>query len=554
LAIGYNGAPVGVPGEEVTLRYADDDAASFYQFARDFSSESRLLTVMDPDTQSRFPAEVSQARPPTLAQLRAEVQTLARLIDDDRKRGDESAVLVLYSGHGVRPRGGPPGFTLLDATLTHDALYDEVLAALPARYIHLFIDACYAEAIVRPRDAEAVAVDLTRDDLAQYAAKSTLARFPNVGAIMGASSSSQTHEWDVYRQGVFTHELLSGLRGGADVNSDGKIEYSELYAFLAAANRNVADARARLSVVARPPASNGRAAIVDLFQPRSLARIVKIPASAGQVYLEDAVGNRLADLRVERGAQVGLTLPVDKKIYIRTSEGEADFVLRPAQTLAFEQLTMTPPAERTRGAMDVAMRRGLFATGFGPSYYRGFIDQTSTFVSVPLDEPPAPDVVEPKQRASSPRTLALYVAPGATAAITSGIGPLLALRAGLRPADASGWVLDVDTAIGQATITEGRVLATAGYRFGIRAGRFSASAGLVGGAGVAWQKSSGGRGLDGWTPAFVVSPSGSAAFRLTDHVGIAFETALSMLLFRADGQTELSRALPAAYLGAITDL
>jgi hypothetical protein len=227
LSIGYNGAPAGSSGDEVTLRYADDDAASFYQFAREFSNESRLLTVMDPDTQSRFPAEVTQARPPTLAQLRAEVKALARFHEDDRKRGDESAVLFLYSGHGVRPRGGPPGLTLLDGTLTHDALYDEVLAALPARYIHLFIDSCYAEAIVRPRDAEAVAVDLTRDDLARDAAKSTLARFPNVGAVMGASTSSQTHEWDVYRQGVFTHELISGLRGGADVNGDGKIEYSE---------------------------------------------------------------------------------------------------------------------------------------------------------------------------------------------------------------------------------------------------------------------------------------------------------------------------------------
>ena len=160
LSIGYNGAPPGSSGDENALRYADDDAAAFYQFARDFSRESRLLTVMDPDTQSRFPAEVAVARAPTLSQLRAEVQALARLLDEDRKRGDESAVLVLYSGHGVRPRGGAPGLTLLDGVLTHDALYDEVLAALPARYVHLFIDACYAEAIVRPRDASCPIIPL----------------------------------------------------------------------------------------------------------------------------------------------------------------------------------------------------------------------------------------------------------------------------------------------------------------------------------------------------------------------------------------------------------
>src|SRR5206468_910343 len=110
---------------------ADDDAAAFFQFAKDFSRRGRLLTVMDADTQSRFPNEVAEARPPTLAELRAEVKELRRAIDADAQKGDESVVLFFYSGHGTRPSGGSPALTLLDGALTHDILYDEVLSALP---------------------------------------------------------------------------------------------------------------------------------------------------------------------------------------------------------------------------------------------------------------------------------------------------------------------------------------------------------------------------------------------------------------------------------------
>src|SRR5262249_26238345 len=162
---------------------------AFYQFAREFSREGRLLTVMDADTQARFPAEVAKARPPTLSQLRAEVRELRQVLERDLERGDESVVLFFYSGHGNRPPGAQPALTLLDGSLTHDILYDEVLSALPARYVHVFIDACYAEAIVRPRDRDATAVDLSESDFAHYAATSTLARFPNVGAIVASSTS-----------------------------------------------------------------------------------------------------------------------------------------------------------------------------------------------------------------------------------------------------------------------------------------------------------------------------------------------------------------------------
>jgi len=571
LAVGHNGAPASGATEgsgETALQYADDDAAAFYEFAREFSRDSTLLTVMDADTQMRFPGEVAEAHPPTLAELRAQVQRVRGLVEKDRERGDDSVVLFFYSGHGSRPKGAPPALTLLDGPLTHAVLYDEVLSVIPARYVHIFIDACYAEAIVRPRDADAAAVELTESDMAQYASRTTLARFPNVGAMIASSVSSQTHEWDGYRHGVFTHELLSGLRGGADVNLDAKVEYSELYAFLSAANRNVSDPRARLSVVARPPGTNARAPIIDLadFKPR--ATITDIPAKAGHVHFEDHLGNRLADVRVENGAKLTVTLPASQLVYVRSRLGEAEVTLKPRETVSFDRLALGPPTARVRGALDLAMKRGLFATGFGPNYYRGFIDQTADFVAVPFpdaDVAPAggsaagasPDAAESKSRGWHSRSV--FLGGGVTESVGHGLGVMAALRLGLRPQDPTGFVASLDGAWGQSSFAEWRALASAGYRIGFRKQRFVGFGALEVGAGVAGQKTSAsvaqGNDTTSWTGTLLAAPLLGGSYQLADHIAVGAEGALNVLGFRRlDDQTVTISLLPTVYLGVTMDL
>ena len=572
LAVGHNGAPAGSAAEgtgEGPLQYADDDAAAFYDFAKEFSRDSTLLTVMDADTQKRFPREVAEARPPTLVELRAQVQRLRGLLEKDRQQGEESVLLFFYSGHGSRPKGASPALTLLDGPLTHGVLYDEVLSAIPARYVHIFIDACYAEAIVRPRDADAAAVELTESDLAQYASRSTLARFPNVGAMIASSLSLQTHEWDGYRHGVFTHELLSGLRGAADVNLDAKVEYSELHAFLSAANRNVSDPRARLAVVTRPPGANARAPIIDLADIKPRASITDIPAKAGHVHFEDQLGNRLADVRVENGAKLTVTLPASQVVFVRSRLGETEVTLKPRETLAFERLALGPPTARVRGALDLAMKRGLFATGFGPNYYRGFIDQSADFVAVPFptdSEAPAtpsgpsgasPDAAESKPRGW--RSRAIFLGAGVTESVGRGLGPMVALRLGWRPQDPTGFVISLDGAWGQSTFAEWRALASAGYRIGFRKQKFVGFGVLELGGGAAGQKTtpSNPQSSDttSWTGTLFAAPGLGASYQVTDNIAVGAEGALNLLGFRRlDDRNITVSLLPTVYLGATMDL
>lgn len=569
LAVGHNGAPANGATEgsgEAPLQYADDDAAAFYDFAREFSRDSTLLTVMDADTQMRFPREVAEAKPPTLTELRAQVQRIKGLLEKDRERGDESVLLFFYSGHGSRPKGAPPALTLLDGPLTHEVLYDEVLSAIPARYVHIFIDACYAEAVVRPRDADATTVEVTESDLAQYASRTTLSRFPNVGAMIASSVSSQTHEWDGYRHGVFTHELLSGLRGAADVNLDAKVEYSELYAFLSAANRNVSDPRARLSVVARPPGANARAPIVDLADLKARASITDIPAKAGHVHFEDQLGNRLADVRVENGARLAMSLPPSRVVYVRSRMGEAEVTLKPREVVAFDRLVLAPPTARVRGALDLAMKRGLFAAGFGPNYYRGFIDQSADFVAVPFPtddaaatsgSAPSADTGEYKPRGWRYRSL--FLGGGVTESVGHGLGAMAALRLGLRPQDPTGFTASLDGAWGQSAFAEWRVLASAGYRLGIRKQKFVGYGALELGGGVAGQRTTPNvaqsNDTSSWTGTIFAAPALGGSYQVGDRIAVGAEAVLNVFGFRRlDDRTVSVSLLPTAYVGVTMDL
>jgi hypothetical protein len=422
LAIGNNAPPADAEGERLEpLRYADDDAADFFSFARDLSREAILLTVLDGPSQRRFPELAAVARPPTMAELKRAVAWLRDRFEADVREGHEPVLLLFFSGHGTRGGKRPPSLVLLDQPLTQQLLYDEVLAALPARYIHLLVDACHAEAVVRPRDVSAQPVDITEDDVSSYAARATLTRFPQVGAVLATASGAQAHEWDVYQRGVFSHELLSALRGGADVNRDGKIEYSELAAFLGAANREVRDPRARLSVVVHPPALNQRAAVVDIAR---LSGAFRLEGEADQLYVEDELGNRMADLHVEPGHRVSLALPSERALFVSQRRGEARLRAKAGTTVSLDGLQLARSDSAVRGAIDSSLARGLFATAYGPRYYRGYVDQNQELAPVPVPEdetPPTPT----KPRLRSRRTpLALLGVAGGCAAAAVVLGAL----------------------------------------------------------------------------------------------------------------------------------
>ncbi len=433
IALGYNGLPVDSTVALDPLRFADDDAIAFASFASEGASQTHLLTVVDADTQRRLGTTIPPAEPPTKAGLLAAVADVHRALEADARAGIESTVYLYYSGHGTDEIGRVPALALLDADLTRELLYDEVLAALPATHVHLFVDACHAEGVVRPRDAQAQVVPTGPSDIAESAAMSTLARFPSVGAIVGATRGAQTHEWADYSGGVFTHELLSGLRGGADVDGNGRIEYSEIAAFLSAANGSVADPRARLEPVIHPPVANPRAPIIDL-RVRASDAVIEGPAGQhGLFSIENEHGDQIVDLRAEAGYRTRLVVPSSTTLYIRSERGEASLRLSPGDRVEVASLAFHVARSAERGSLDSALRHGLFATPYGRSYYQGFLDRASDLVAVPLGDAPAQDetiqsAATPARDVQSSRTVGWTVLGAAgAAAIGAGVFGVMAI-------------------------------------------------------------------------------------------------------------------------------
>jgi len=397
IAVGNNEPPVAAQGsgELSRLLHADDDAAAIASLGEELGAHATLLTVFDAPSRALFPSFVARAVPPTMSELARTIAWHRDRLEADRARGDEPVVIFFFSGHGQVPADGAPRLALLDGAITRQVLYDDIIAQLPARFVHLVIDACHAEAVVRSRDVDLPLVAVTAADRQSVVEGTTLARFPHVGALVATSAAGQSHEWDHLQHGVFTFEILSALRGAADVNRDGRIEYSEVSAFIAAASDAIETPRARQDVQVHAPPVNPRAVLVDLGLAPSGARLTNVEGRGPRdLRIEDGRGEPLLALHSEADVRYSLLLPAGRPLFVRSPDGaEAELTLHSRQVFPAERLAFHPTTMRERDAVGASLSRGLFATAFGPTYYRGYVDARPELMAVDLAHPITPSLV-----------------------------------------------------------------------------------------------------------------------------------------------------------------
>jgi hypothetical protein len=235
------------------LRYADDDGARYFELFSLLGPERvTLLSVLDEESQRRFPEVAARARPPTRAALREALKERFSAITADNAAGRRTIFYFVYVGHGIVDQAGDGAMFLADGRFSRSDLFQEVIAKSPASVGHLVIDACNAYLMVARRGGsdDRAAIDRA---VAEFVGRESLERYPNFGVIASTSQAAEVHEWSRFEGGVFSHEVRSGLAGAADVDQDGAVGYAELKAFIAAANSRVADPRARVSAHLMPP-------------------------------------------------------------------------------------------------------------------------------------------------------------------------------------------------------------------------------------------------------------------------------------------------------------
>lgn len=183
------------------LRYAVKDANSFADVLRNLGGLTKTSCII--------------VENPTEAELRNAIKELQKTIEKTISSQVRKEVLFYYSGHADER-----GFLLGEEVFEYSTL-KEHLNSINADVRIAVVDACESG-------------NLTRE-------KGGIQRTP---FLFDASSKMEGHayltssaydeaamESDRIKGSYFTHTLVSGLRGGADFNSDGKVTLNEAYQF-----------------------------------------------------------------------------------------------------------------------------------------------------------------------------------------------------------------------------------------------------------------------------------------------------------------------------------
>lgn len=357
------------------LEYADDDGARYFELFSQIADEVRLYTVLDDTSQRLYPDAARAARVPRHADVLSGLERTFADIRADIERGAEVEFTFILVGHGQIGAGGEGYVSLLDQPFTRSDLFQQVLARSPATTNHIVVDACNSYFLVHRRGGEDDGGPSRREAIQQYLAAEDIARYPNTGVLLSTSEAKESHEWSAFGAGVFSHQLRSALSGAADVNGDGIIQYSEVQAFVAAANLRVSDPRARIDVFARPPRIDASRPLVDLTRSR-FRNWLRFPAGpALAVYLEDQRGVRYLDAHLsgERAVVVGLV--PSQRYFVRTRDGSREARIDASRRgrIDFDHGALRPSTLAARGAIAESFRTKLYAEAFGPGFYRGFV-------------------------------------------------------------------------------------------------------------------------------------------------------------------------------------
>jgi hypothetical protein len=266
-------------GDRVRLKYASSDAANVARVLREIggvaAGDIRLL-------QSSSKADILDG----FARLRRDVADL-------RGRGVRVELLVYYSGHS-----DDQGLLLTGARLGYDQLRAEIKST-PADVHIAILDSCASGAFTRVKGGTKRAAFL--------ADAST--RVEGYAFITSSSADEVAQESDRIAASFFTHYLISGLRGGADANRDGKVTLNEAYQFAFAetvSRTESTQAGAQHPAYNMHLAGTGDVVMTDL---RATSATLLIAADVhGRLFIRDRGGHLVVELLKIGGRPIELGL------------------------------------------------------------------------------------------------------------------------------------------------------------------------------------------------------------------------------------------------------
>jgi Caspase domain len=331
----FVGQDVGAP-DDVRLAYAERDARKMYEVLTSLGdvSRDRAYLLLDASAQ-----RVREA----LGELRGRAAELVKI-------GDDPMLIVYISGHA-----DASGLRLGAGRLSHDDLR-ALIDAVPGRVKILIVDACASGAVIRNKGGRTVAP--FKIDVERGAAVSGRVILTSTGA------GEPAQEWEALGGALFTHHLLSALRGAGDRDGDGRVTLSEAYAYTYG---RTLTASTGATAGAQHPAQEielrGAGELV-LTRPDGLGEgLVLGPALSGHyVVTSSASGELIVAADKASGQAVRLALPSGRYV-VRKPEGRfvriGEVIVQPRSTVSLDERSMAqvPYAEvARRGAGPVHTR------------------------------------------------------------------------------------------------------------------------------------------------------------------------------------------------------
>ena len=332
-------------------RSRDDDAVMNATWLRDMGATYVLLADLDKD--SRTLHGPIDTLPPTIARLRSSIARLNTAIDRARRAGQRTDFYFFYSGHGSVQEA--EGYVWLADGKFYRNVFLELIALIDADQVHVVVDACNSYYLVHGRGEQ------VRRRTPHIIIEDSVPIPKKAGFFLSTSAAADSHEWSAVQGGVFSHEVRSGLRGGADVDRDGSISYEELAAFVHRANRAVRNPKYRPQFHVRPPRGLGLAQASIVRQlPKGLFEIDQ-PLGL-HMFIEDRFGRRYLDVHPDVGHPANLLLPRIRPLFVRTARRRLEYMLD-ASGQRLSDLSKTTFVPRRRGSEHLAFRR-LFRLPF----------------------------------------------------------------------------------------------------------------------------------------------------------------------------------------------
>jgi hypothetical protein len=289
------------------LRFADSDARGMADVLAQLGGLARADLVL-----------LTDARADT---FRAAFQRLRSIVAGAVRGSARHEVLVYYSGHSDEE-----GLLLGDQRLGYVELR-QLIDQTGADVRIAILDSCASGALIRLRGGvrrPAFLADVSSDARGY--------------AFLTASSADEAaQESDRIGAAFFTHYLLSGLRGGADVNRDGLITLAEGYQF---AYHETLRRTERTAAGAQHPtfdfqlAGKGEGVVLTDLRSTS-ASLVLAEELSGRVYVRDQDGRLMVELLKQPPFPVQLGLAPGKYRVLLEQGGrarEAAFALRDGET------------------------------------------------------------------------------------------------------------------------------------------------------------------------------------------------------------------------------